>query len=253
MSVVIDDVSVHFGGLNALSGISLGLERGAVEAVIGPNGAGKTTLLNVLSGHIPPSSGTITLGGADITKLATHERAKAGISRSFQTPRFIPYLSVRENILVGCAAQEKAGLLSTIFNVGGQARREREVRELADEAIEAFRLGDVADHIASDVPLWQLRMMEIARCMVSKPQYVLLDEPAAGFDEVERDLLAEQVRALAESGVGVVLVEHNFGFIKSVSSHVTVLAQGSHLASGSPLTIEEDPKVVETYLGAEEH
>jgi ABC-type branched-subunit amino acid transport system ATPase component len=251
--ITAEDISVRFGGLRALEGISVQVQPGKVEALIGPNGAGKSTLLNVLSGFVRPTTGTIQVDGTDVTRTAAHRRARSGIGRSFQTPRFVPHMTVAENVLVGFFPRVKGGLVRTMLGTLGQIQQERQIREQMRSLLDEFELSAVADEPAGNVPLWQLRIMEIARCMAAQPQYVFLDEPAAGFDDKERALLATQVRKLTESGVGVLLVEHNFGFIKSVSSHVTVLAQGKHLASGEPDTVDSDPRVVEVYLGKEEH
>lgn len=253
MSITTNNVSVRFGGLQALTDVSFQLSPGHIEAVIGPNGAGKTTLLNVVSGFIKPTAGEVHVDNTDMTGMPEYQRSHFGIARSFQTPRFIPHLSIADNVLVGFFPRIRTGLTRTILDFIGQQREERELRERTAAILEEFQLNEVADEKAANVPLWRLRIMEIARCMVSNPQYVLLDEPAAGFDEEERNLLAEQVTKLAKSGVGVLLVEHNFGFIKSVSTHVTVLSQGAYLASGKPEIIESDPKVVDIYLGKEEH
>ncbi|TRW45912.1 ABC transporter ATP-binding protein [Georgenia yuyongxinii] len=247
------DISVRFGGLRALEDVSVQVEPGRVEALIGPNGAGKSTLLNVLSGFVRPTSGSIQVDGTDVTRAAAHRRARSGIARSFQTPRYVPHLSVADNVLLGFFPRVKGGLVHTLLGTLGQMRQERQIREQLDTLLEEFELHEVASEEAGNVPLWQLRIMEIARCMAARPQYVFLDEPAAGFDDKERALLAGQVSKLTQAGVGVLLVEHNFGFIKTVSSHVTVLAQGKHLASGEPSQIDSDPRVVEVYLGKEEH
>lgn len=247
------DISVHFGGLRALEEVSVQVEPGRVEALIGPNGAGKSTLLNVLSGFVRPTSGTIAVDGLDVTRTAAHKRALSGIARSFQTPRFVPHLSVEDNVLIGFFPRARGGLVGTMLGTLRQIRQERHIRVQMESLLAEFELDEVAHEPASNVPLWQLRIMEIARCMAARPRYVFLDEPAAGFDERERSLLGDQVRRLTDAGVGVLLVEHNFGFIKNVSSHVTVLDQGRHLASGRPGEIDTDPRVVEVYLGKEEH
>ena len=250
MSVVAEDISVNFGGLQALENVGIEVPPGQVTALIGPNGAGKSTLLNVLSGFVKPSAGSILVDEVDITREPAHRRSSNGIARSFQTPRFVPHLSVFENVLAGFYPTARPGVLGALIGGGGH---ERTMRARTHELIEEFSLGGVADIAASNVPLWQLRIMEIARCMASGPRYVFLDEPAAGFDESECRLLGDQILKLRDQQVGVLLVEHNFGFIKSVSTHVTVVAQGRHLAEGEPHDIEKDPRVVEVYLGGEEH
>lgn len=252
MSVIARDISVHFGGLKALENVDIEVRPGHVEALIGPNGAGKTTLLNVLSGFVPAMKGRVTVTGTDVTQQASYRRAGTGVARSFQTPRFVPHATLRENILAGFYPQAKCGIFSTIIGMPWQRQEEKSMQRRADELIEQFGLNAVANQKAGDVPLWRLRVMEIARCMAVSPSFIFLDEPAAGSDEDERAMLAEHIRQLREAGVGVLIVEHNFGFIKSVARSVTVLAQGQLLATGSPVDIEQDDRVVEVYLGKEE-
>lgn len=252
MSVVAKEISVRFGGLKALQDVHIEIQPGQVQALIGPNGAGKTTLLNVLSGFVEPTAGEIAVNGKDVTREPPYRRAWAGVARSFQTPRFVPHATIRENILAGFYPQAKSRLISTMLRLPGQRREEQDMHRQAEELIERFDLREAAGERAAEVPLWRLRVMEIARCMAVRPRFILLDEPAAGSDESERQMLARHVADLRDSGVGVLLVEHNFGFIKSVSRSVTVLAQGQLLASGTPDSIEQDPRVVEVYLGKEE-
>lgn len=249
MSIVATDITVQFGGLRAVDDASVRVDKGRVTALIGPNGAGKSTFLNVLSGFVKATEGTIEVDGKDLTKAEAHHRSKNGIARSFQTPRFVPHLSVLENVLMGFYPTAGASIASDVL---WGAPKEKRLEHAAMGLLEEFGLDEVAHERAADVPLWRLRIMEIARCMAAEPSYVLLDEPAAGFDEEERDLLADQIMQLRDRNVGILLVEHNFGFIKRVSSHVTVLAQGKHLAEGDPEQIERDPRVVEVYLGKEE-
>jgi len=253
MSIVAEKVSVEFGGLRALEDVSIAVRPGRVEALIGPNGAGKSTLLNVLSGFVKPTGGKVYVGDLDLTRAGSHQRALNGIARSFQTPRFVPHMSVEENVLIGFFPRVGGRLLPPVVGTRRHRHEEEAIRDRTRALLEEFELTEVADTPAADVPLWRLRMLEIARAMALDPQYILLDEPAAGFDEQERDLLSRQIARLTEAGVGVLLVEHNFGLIKSVSSHVTVLAQGKFLADGDPAEIDSHPEVVEVYLGKEEH
>jgi branched-chain amino acid transport system ATP-binding protein len=252
MSVLATDISVEFGGLRALQDVHIELQEGQVQALIGPNGAGKTTLLNVLSGFVQPTTGIITVNGKNITREPSSRRAWSGVARSFQTPRFVPHGTVRENILAGFYPHSKANIISTMLRLPGHRREEKAMQQQTQELIEQFGLEEVASERARDVPLWRLRVMEIARCMAIRPRFILLDEPAAGSDDNERQMLVQHVKGLKDSGVGVLVVEHNFGFIKTVSESVTVLAQGRLLASGAPEAIERDPRVVEVYLGKEE-
>jgi len=252
MMISARQVSVHFAGLKALDSVDLDIDRGQVHALLGPNGAGKTTLLNVLSGFIRPTGGSIRYKGAEISGDPAYRRAGLGIARSFQTPRFVPHASIRENVLAGYHPQVKAGIFSTFFGLPGARREEKALHERVEDLLARFDLLDVADTLAGDVPLMRLRVMEIARCLALDPDFIFLDEPAAGSDENERQLLAHHIDGLKAAGVGVLLVEHNFAFVKQVASSVTVLAQGRLLTSGLPDQIETHPDVVEIYLGGEE-
>jgi len=252
MTLSARDITVNFSGIKALNGIALDVVPGVVHALIGPNGAGKTTMLNVLSGFILPTSGSIRLGEKEMAGEPAHTRAACKIARSFQTPRFVPHASIRDNVLVGFFSQARVGLVRTLFGTRGYVREERDLKDRAQALLERLELDDIADELARDVPLWRLREMEIARCLAAEPEFVFLDEPAAGSDEHERGLLAQHISTLADSGVGVLLVEHNFGFIKQVARDVTVLSRGDFLAHGTPGEIEVHPDVVEIYLGGEE-
>ncbi len=252
MMISARQISVHFAGLKALDNVDLDVRPGEVHALLGPNGAGKTTLLNVLSGFIPPTSGSIRHKGAEIAGKPAFKRAGLGIARSFQTPRFVAHATIRENVLAGFYPHVKAGIFSTFFGFPAAKREEKVLLERVEDLLARFDLLDVADLPAGDVPLMRLRVMEIARCLALDPEFIFLDEPAAGSDESERQLLAHHIDRLKAAGVGVLLVEHNFAFVKQVASAVTVLAQGKLLTSGSPDEIETHPDVIEIYLGGEE-
>ena len=252
MMISAREISVHFAGLKALDGVDLDIRPGEAHALLGPNGAGKTTLLNVLSGFIAPTSGTISYDDRNIADEPAYKRVVNGIARSFQTPRFIAHATVRENVLTGYYPHVKANIFSTFFGLPCARREERELNERVEELLARFDLLDVADILAGDVPLMRLRVMEIARCLALNPKFIFLDEPAAGSDEEERKLLAYHIGKLKNSGVGVLLVEHNFGFVKQVADSATVLAQGRTLTAGLPEKIEQHPDVIEIYLGGEE-
>lgn len=252
MMISARQISVHFAGLRALDDVDLDIHPGQVHALLGPNGAGKTTLLNVLSGFIAPTNGSIRHKGTEIAGEPAYKRAGLGIARSFQTPRFVAHSTIRENVLAGYYPHVKASIFSTFFGLPRARHEEKALRERVEDLLARFDLTDVADTLAGDVPLMRLRVMEIARCLALDPDFIFLDEPAAGSDENERQLLAHHIDRLKTAGVGVLLVEHNFGFVKQVADTVTVLAQGKLLTSGLPDEIETHPDVVEIYLGGEE-
>lgn len=252
MMISARQISVHFAGLKALDRVDLDIHAGQVHALLGPNGAGKTTLLNVLSGFILPTAGAIRYKDMDIAGQPAYRRAGLGIARSFQTPRYIPHASIRENVLAGYYPHVKAGIFSAFFGSPAAKREEAALHDRVEDLLGRFGLLDVADTPAGDVPLMRLRVMEIARCLAARPDFIFLDEPAAGSDETERQLMAHHIDSLTQAGVGVLLVEHNFAFVKQVAGSATVLAQGRPLASGTPEEMETHPDVIEIYLGGEE-
>lgn len=252
MILTAKNISVDFSGLRALDNVGVQVVPGQVHALIGPNGAGKTTMLNVLSGYVEPSEGSILLDGVDITTEPSFTRAQRGIVRSFQTPRFIPHMSIKDNLLLGFFPAAGTGFVRTILGFNARAKEESALNEQVDILLERFEMQALADEKAQDVPLWRLRVLEIARCLASNPKFVFLDEPAAGSDDYERSMLAQHINNLTTAGVGVLLVEHNFGFIKQLADVVTVFSQGRLLVSGSHAEVENHADVIETYLGGEE-
>lgn len=250
MSLRAENISLAFGGLQALDGADIEVERGSIVGLIGPNGAGKSTLVNCICGIARPDGGAVTLDGDDITRDAVHRRVRRGIARTFQTPRIDADASVRNNVALGTYVHTRSRLLGSI---AGTPRRLREAEASArqvEESLAGLELESVADHPVAELPVWQVRMVEVARALAMRPRYVLLDEPAAGLDGEELDLLADAVSSLRRRGLGVVLIEHNFGFVRRLADHVVVLARGRVLASGTPAQIAVDAEVMRNYLGA---
>lgn len=242
-------IGIRFGGVQALEDVSIELEPGRTVALIGPNGAGKSTLINCLTGHYQPSAGAVFLDERDITRRPPEARVMDGLARSFQTPRIDHGSTVRENVMVGFYAETRSRLLATMVRAPRQRREERMIQRSVDELLERFELAEVAHTRAGDLPVWQVRIVEIARSATMKPKYMLLDEPAAGLDAGERQRLGEHITGLAAAGIGVLLVEHNFGFVRQVSDHVLVLDRGRPLAEGSVEAITKNPAVITAYLG----
>lgn len=251
MSLEVKGLSVRFGGIKALTDVSIRLERGEVLALIGPNGAGKSTLINALSGHVPVASGAASLDGHDLIGRRPDRRVAMGLGRSFQTPRLDPAATAEENVRVGLYRSAAAGLPSALLRTPRHYRSERQLRERSEEIVERFELGAVAGIPAAELPVWQLRLVEVARSVALGAAFLMLDEPAAGLDPESRDVLARHVRGLRDSGVGVLLVEHNFAFVRSLSDRVEVLHQGKSFASGSAAEVAADPRVIQIYLGVE--
>jgi len=250
MSLNAHGVSAAFGGIVALNEVAVTVLPGKVTAVIGPNGAGKSTLINCLTGMVEPTSGRIEVDGRDITGISAHRRVHHGITRSYQTPRVDPDGSVLEAVLVGLYSQSTSGLFASILRTPRFRREEARNHAVALAMLERFGMRDLADVTVSDLPLWQLRMLEVARSMAAAPTYLLLDEPAAGLDEREQEVLAAAIQQVTGEGAGVLLIEHNFGFVRSLADQVVVLHMGEMLAEGTMAEIEKNPDVISIYLGA---
>jgi branched-chain amino acid transport system ATP-binding protein len=246
-ALVAHELFLRFGGLIAANRVSLTLEPGAREALIGPNGAGKTTLINLLSGTIRPEGGHIVLAGEEITRLRPDERVRRGLVRTFQINQLFPAMSPRQSVLL--AASQAAG-------VGGRTwhslRADAAVAADSDAILQRFRLADVADIPAGTLPYGKQRLLEIAIAIACRPRVLLLDEPAAGVPEGERDEILTGVAALP-ADVAVLLIEHDMDLVFRFAERITVLAAGAVLASGTPAEIAADVRVREVYLGEEAH
>jgi ABC-type branched-subunit amino acid transport system ATPase component len=249
MSIDVSDLSVQFGGLRALSNVTVSVPAGEVTALIGPNGAGKSTLVNCVSGHVRPTSGRIAVDGVDVSRTPAHARAAHGIVRTFQTPRVELDRTLAENVLIGCWSTTGSGVLATLLRTPAMRRREAEAQERTESVLRQFDLWEARRTRAADAPIWMLRLLEVARAVAMRPKYLLLDEPAAGVDGHAQELLGQTVRALAAEGIGVLLIEHHFGFVRKVSDSVVVLAQGQVLLHGSAAEVASDQLIIDTYLG----
>ncbi len=240
----------RYAGLVAVDHVDLVVPRGGIHAVIGPNGAGKTTLFNLISGLVVPSEGSIHLAGQDVTARPTHVRAALGIGRTFQNIRIFGEMSVLENVLTGAHARLRASLVSIALRLPGFRSEERQAVAAAREALALVGLSERAAQPASSLPYGDQRRLEIARAMAGQPLLLLLDEPAAGMNPAETTALAGLVRRIADAGTTVLLVEHDMGFVMSLSDHITVLNFGRKIFEGKPAAVRSEPAVVEAYLGA---
>ena len=242
-------VAKAFGGVHALTDVSLAAEPGRVTALIGPNGSGKTTLLNVISGYYRSDRGAIRINGADLSGLSAAKRARLGIGRTFQTPTIPAELTVREVIRTG-ALKKEVGLASTVLRLPSYHRRNREAIAETDATMAALGIMSRADEQAASLPLGTRRLVELGRALASEPLVLLLDEVASGLDKDEVVELSRVIDRLRRAGATVVLVEHNFDLIMSVADTVYVLAEGSLLAEGEPQAVAADEAVRATYLGS---
>ncbi|GLK83109.1 ABC transporter ATP-binding protein [Ancylobacter defluvii] len=243
-------VVVRFGGLEAVGGLDMAVARGAIHGLIGPNGAGKTTVLNVLTGFIRPTAGRLVFDGEEIGGLNVNGFARRGLARTFQNIRLFGAMTVLESVLVGAHQRFSASAPALIF--GGRAARtaERAMIARAHELLDFVGLRhDIADRVATTLSYGHQRRVEIARALMSSPKLLLLDEPLAGMNAVEKQEIAELVRQVRAQGIAVLLIEHDMQIVRSLCDHLTVLEYGKLLADGAPERVLSDPAVQAAYLG----
>lgn len=244
-----EGVSKAFGGNQALSKVSIDAAPGAVTAIIGPNGSGKTTLLNMISGFYKTDAGTIELDGKSIQGLSSYRVARAGVSRTFQTPNIPEKLTVFEAVEAGRYAKERPSVFASFLRLPSFWRARRDNRVAAERALALVGLSAQRDEPADSLPLGNRRLLEVARSLAASPKVVLLDEVASGLDEDELEVLESLVKRLRDAGMTVILVEHNFQLVLRLADDIYVLAQGAVMAHGTPDQIESNPRVMEEYLG----
>jgi ABC-type branched-subunit amino acid transport system ATPase component/ABC-type branched-subunit amino acid transport system permease subunit len=247
----VQDVSVHFGGLKAVSEVSLDVSEGSITALIGPNGAGKTTLFNAISRLQEMTAGRVWFGDTELTRLAPADAARLGMARTFQNMRIFVNMSVMENVLVGCHRHERSGFWSGGLGFPSQRREEKRSRQRAMDALELVGLKDEAVLPASSLPYGKQRLVEIARALASEPRLLLLDEPAAGMNASEREHLISRIQIIRDAGVTVLLVEHDVDLVMDISDEVNCLDYGKLIACGIPEKIQNDEKVIAAYLGVD--
>jgi len=231
--------------------VDLSVPAGKITTIIGPNGAGKTTFFNLVSGFLTPTTGRIVFDGEDVTGLPAHRVARLGIARTFQTTKLFPEATVLDNVIVGRRQHTKSGVLDAIFRTGRLRREQNECRERALEALEFAGAEELANTPVGSISQEARKRVAIALGLVTEPELLLLDEPAAGINPHETEGITSLIRAVVDRGVTVCLVEHKMRMVMDLSDHVAVLNYGRKIAEGTPEQIRNDSKVIDAYLGAD--
>ena len=246
----LDCATIRFGGLVAVNSVSFELEKGDLFGLIGPNGAGKTTCFNIITGVYKPTSGEILFKGQSITSTPSNKIAKLGICRTFQNIRLFKALSVLENVVVGGFLRHHTGLFSALAYLPPSIKETDHLRAEAMELLRVLNLEHVAHVRSADLSYGMQRRLEIARAMATQPELLLLDEPAAGMNPLEKDELLRMVKKIRdEHGMTVLLIEHDMRFVMNLCERIVVLDHGEEIAAGPPSAIRNDPKVIAAYLG----
>jgi branched-chain amino acid transport system ATP-binding protein len=246
----VKDLSMRFGGLLAVDGVSLELGEKQILAIIGPNGAGKTTVFNCISGFYNPTGGSILLQNASIAGLGSHTVARKGVVRTFQNVRLFKKMTVLENLLVAQHQKNRASVLAGLFNTPSFRRQEAESIERSLHWLDYMGLRDFANREAGNLAYGHQRRLEIARCMITEPKVLMLDEPAAGLNPQEKLDLQALIRQLRDQyGVAILLIEHDMGLVMGVSERITVMEYGKPIAHGTPEEVRNNERVIKAYLG----
>ena len=245
-------VSKHFGRLQAVSDLDFSVEEGEIHSLIGPNGAGKTTVFNLITGTLPVSGGTITFKGEEITGLGPHQVAQKGITRSFQQTFLFMQSTVLENVLVGFHMQCRAGALREFLHTPRARQTDGECRRQALEIIDFMGLSGVKNEIAANLPHGHQKALGVSMALACRPTLLLLDEPVTGMNAIETSEMIERIRKIRDSGVTIVLVEHDMKMVMGISDRTTVINYGRKITSCLPHEIRQNQEVIEAYLGRED-
>ena len=248
----IENVSKFFNGLVAIDDLTIRVKPGQIYGIIGPNGAGKTTLFNCVTGIYTPEKGSIKYKGEDITGMSADKIAQRGVLRTFQNIILFHEMSVAENIVAGCHTKSQQKWYHSIIHTPFQKRDELKQWKKVEELMKFFNLSQFAETPTKDLPYGAQRKVEMARALAAEPELLILDEPAAGLNENETIELTGMIRKISEMGIGIMMIEHDMDMVMSLTDYITVINFGKEISQGKPSFVQDDPRVIEAYIGSDD-